>query len=122
MPPASRATGEAMETLACDYLAGRGLSPVGRNWHGRRGELDLIMRDGTTLVFVEVRYRRSARFGGAAASVDRHKRERLARTAQEYLIAHYGTTLRPCRFDVVAIAPEGSGHRIDWYPNAFGSD
>ncbi len=80
-----------------------GLVPVARNLRYKVGELDLVMRDGATLVFVEVRARRSLAFGGAAASVDARKQMRLRRAAQCYLQAAFGQRAWPaCRFDVVA--------------------
>jgi putative endonuclease len=72
------------------------------------------MRDGGTLVFVEVRYRRSDRFGTAAETVDRRKQQRLTAAASHYLQTH--PTLLPCRFDVVAVSGED---RIHWIKNAF---
>lgn len=80
----------------------------------KRGELDLVMRDGDTLVFVEVRFRASARFGGAAASVDPRKQARLTAAAAYYLQRH--PINLPCRFDVIAI--DGTG-AIQWIRHAF---
>jgi putative endonuclease len=111
---ASRVVGDVKERLAEDYLRRHHLQPVARNHRCRYGELDLIMRDGGTLVFVEVRYRRSDRFGTAAETVDRRKQQRLAAAASHYLQMH--PTLSPCRFDVVAV---GGEDRIHWIKNAF---
>ena len=66
--------GVAAEKAASDYLERAGLRIVARNWHCRYGELDIVARDGGTLVFVEVRQRRASGFGGAAASIDAAKR------------------------------------------------
>src|SRR5690606_19407772 len=77
-----RARGAAVEAAAGRHLAEAGLRPVATNAAARFGELDLVMRDGQTLVFVEVRYRRSDRFGGGAASVDARKRRRLVLAAR----------------------------------------
>lgn len=109
--------GQAKEQAACRYLEGRGLRLVARNHRCRHGEIDLIMRDADTLVFVEVRYRHSQRFGGAAQSVDIHKQRRLAAAAGHYLQAHPSPL--PCRFDVLAI---GANDHIDWIRNAFTVD
>jgi len=106
--------GETKERLARTYLESNGLTHVAHNVRCRHGEIDLVMRDGGTLVFVEVRYRSSERFGGAGASVDHHKQARLAAAAAFYL-QRYPTSL-PCRFDVVAI---GDNDRVDWIRNAF---
>ncbi|HEV59188.1 MAG TPA: YraN family protein, partial [Phycisphaerales bacterium] len=84
------------------------------NYRCRRGEIDLVMRDGATLVFVEVRLRRNPRYGGAAASIDYRKQQKLVATAQHYLLAHPHDG--PARFDVVAMA---GGSSIDWIRNAF---
>ncbi len=93
--------GQQAETLALSWLQQRGLVCVARNYRCRMGEIDLIMHDGTTLVFVEVRQRRSARFGGAAASITPAKQARLVRTAEHYL--HTLPSLPPCRFDAVLL-------------------
>jgi putative endonuclease len=109
--------GRAAEDRACDYLAERGLVLLERNYRCRRGEIDLILRDTDTLVFVEVRYRRQGRFGSAAESVDRYKQVRLAACARQYLQARSNTAWTVCRFDVVAI--DGPDYTIDWIRNAF---
>lgn len=109
-----RDRGDAAEDLARGHLEARGLHLVERNYHCRHGEIDLVMRDGTDLVFVEVRYRRDRRFGGAAASVDWHKRRKLIAAAQQYLQAK--APKANARFDVVAVEAEGC---IDWIKNAF---
>lgn len=93
--------GQQAETLALSWLQQRGLVCVARNYRCRMGEIDLIMHDGTTLVFVEVRQRRSARFGGAATSITPAKQARLVRTAEHYL--HTLPSLPPCRFDAVLL-------------------
>jgi putative endonuclease len=108
------AVGSEKEQVACLYLEGRGLRLVARNYRCRHGELDLVMRDDNTLVFVEVRFRHSTRFGGAAESVDAHKQQRLAAAAGHYLQRH--PSLLACRFDVLAI---GAGDHIDWIKDAF---
>jgi len=78
------------------------------------------MEHGLTLVFVEVRFRNTHRFGGALESVDRGKQVRLRRSAEHYLQHHPGSAQRPCRFDIVAVTREpGSGTDIQWIQNAF---
>ena len=84
-----------------------------RNYRCRRGEIDLVMRDADTLVFVEVRFRASTRYGTPAETVDIRKQRKLAAAAAHYL--QYNPTNRLCRFDVVAV----SGEHIDWIRNAF---
>lgn len=86
------------------------------------GELDLVMLDAGTLVFVEVRLRRDARFGGAAVSVDAGKRRKLVLAAQAWLANHPRHGNAPCRFDVVAASPGTDGLRCDWIRNAFTLD
>ncbi len=108
-------TGQSAETVARRHLEKAGLSLIERNFRSRQGEIDLVMRDGDTLVFVEVRYRRQDRFGTGAESVDRRKRMRLVRAAQYYLLKHPADAERPCRFDVVSLAPS----RVDWIRDAF---
>jgi putative endonuclease len=107
--------GVAAETLAASFLLSRGLVIAQRNYHCRFGEIDLIARDGTTLVFVEVRQRRSERYGGAAESITAAKRARLVAAARHYLARH--GQVPACRFDVVLI--RGAEPCIEWIRNAF---
>lgn len=112
----SQDVGNAREDAALAHLIEQGLTPVTRNHRCRGGEIDLVMRDRDCLVFVEVRYRRSAGFGGALASVDARKQQRIILAAQHYLA---GNGWRgPCRFDVVAFDGDG-GHT--WVRDAFGT-
>lgn len=108
--------GAQAEQWAAQYLRQQGLKPVTENYRGRFGEVDLIMRDGAALVFVEVRLRRNTDFGGAAASIDARKQQRLIRTAQQYLagLAH----IPPCRFDAV-LMDDAQGANVQWLKNAF---
>lgn len=110
-----------MEETAARYLQAAGLTLLERNYRGRRGEIDLIARDGDTVVFTEVRYRRSDRFGSAGATVDARKQQKLLTTAYSYLQRERLDC--PCRFDVIAIdgAPDGEGLTIQWIKNAFGA-
>ena len=108
---AQGATGPRAEALAADYLARRGLTIVGRNFRTRFGEIDLIARDGRTLVFVEVRMRRSLRFGGAVESISAAKRERMIAAANGYL-ATLGRE-PPCRFDAILMQHLDAAS-IDW--------
>jgi len=103
--------GRTAEAMAEDFLVARGLTIVDRNFRRRGGELDLIARDGDTLVFVEVRLRTRHDFGGPAASITATKRARIANAAGHYLAQLRHTP--PCRFDAVlldALDPE----RIEW--------
>ena len=113
--------GDAAERRAEKHLEQAGLRPVARNWRCRLGELDLIMRDGATLVFVEVRRRRPGRHGTAAESVGPNKRARLIRAATLYLQRLPDPP--PCRFDVVAIDERPDGTlQLDWIRRAFDTD
>jgi putative endonuclease len=113
----SRASaGERFERDAEALLCAAGLTLVTRNWSCRFGEIDLIMSDGATLVFVEVRKRATARFGGAGASIGREKRERIERAVSLYLSRV--AVLPPCRVDAVLF--DGAG-RAQWLKNIFES-
>lgn len=112
-------TGKQAEAAACDYLQRQGLTLVERNYHCRRGEIDLIMRDSASTIFVEVRYRRSSRFGSSAESVDWRKQAKLLATAEHYLQQHPRAARGACRFDVVALTTENDQTRIDWITDAF---
>ncbi|HEX8612659.1 MAG TPA: YraN family protein [Telluria sp.] len=105
--------GQLWEQKALAYLQGQGLRLVEANYRCRGGEIDLILRHGEELVFVEVRQRASNSHGGAAASITPAKVRRMVRAAQTYLLrfAH----MPPCRFDVVAI----DGERMAWLRNAI---
>lgn len=105
--------GKAAEDAAATYLSGQGLRLVERNWRCKGGEIDLIMRDGKVLVFVEVRARGSSRFGGAAASITGTKQARLIHAARLYLSAQGSPPA--CRFDAVLF----DGTRLDWIRDAF---
>lgn len=107
--------GRAAEDLAARYLEGQGLAIVERNWRCRAGEIDLVARDGATLVFVEVRLRTSAAFGGAPASIDAHKQRRILAAARQYL----GGRDVPCRCDVIVLDRLDPA-RIEWIRDAFG--
>ncbi|MEO5811879.1 MAG: YraN family protein [Rhodanobacter sp.] len=114
-----RETGDEFEQRACNALERAGLRLLARNYHTRRGELDLIMRDGDTIVFVEVRYRRSAGHGDAATSVTPAKQTKLILAAQQWLGAHPEHARRPCRFDVVSYDGPADVARQGWLRNAF---
>ena len=109
--------GKQAEDRACRYLQGQGLHLLQRNYRSRRGEIDLILQDKDSLVFVEVRYRNDPRFGSALESVNQRKQSRLIACAQYYMQTHPDTSQQPCRFDVISIM--GPGGLIEWIPNAF---
>lgn len=117
-----RARGDAVETAALGFLQAHGLRLLARNAQARGGELDLVMLDGDALVFVEVRYRASAMFGGGAASVDAGKRRKLVRAAQAFLLRHPRHADAPCRFDVIDASGDPAAPRIEWLKDAFRAD
>ena len=109
----TKQTGDAWEAQARRWLEGKGLRFIAANVNERGGEIDLIMREGRTTVFVEVRYRRSALYGGAAASVTRSKQHKLLQTARLWLARHNGSfDTVDCRFDVVAFTGNEVESRI----------
>lgn len=108
--------GALAEKWAAHYLQQQGLKLTEQNYRGRFGEIDLIMQDGIILVFVEVRLRKNAAFGGAAASIDARKQQRIIRTSQQYLSGLAYTP--PCRFDAVLMG-DAQGKDAQWLKNAF---
>lgn len=118
----SRNRGQQAEQIACDYLQQQGLLLITQNYHCRRGEIDLIMRDNDTLVFVEVRARQSDRFGSALESITADKQSRIIATAQQYL--QQNRLQQNCRFDVIAVriqtTADSQNHQVsDWIRDAF---
>jgi putative endonuclease len=111
--------GARAEALAAAYLQRQGLAIVARNFRTRAGEIDLVARDGRVLVFVEVRLRRSASFGGAVESITATKRARLVAAANAYL-ARLGRE-PPCRFDAILMSSLDPS-AIDWRRDVFGLD
>jgi putative endonuclease len=113
--PSTSPLGKAAEELATIYLQKQGLTLLTSNYRCKYGEIDLVMRDGKSLVFVEVRLRSSARFGGAASSITQQKQRKIAITAESYLQQHGN---QACRFDAVLMDRSEPDH-IEWIKNAF---
>jgi len=109
--------GQQAERLARRHLERHGLRTLASNYRCHRGEIDLIMNDRATLVFVEVRYRKNQTFGSACESVTRSKQRKLLASAQFYLQQH--PTDAPCRFDIIGITGDNAGARIEWLKDAF---
>ena len=108
------------ENAALRYLQARGFAMVCSNYRCKFGEIDLVMLDAATLVFVEVRYRRSSSHGTAAATVDGRKQGRIRLAARKFLFSNPQFRQHICRFDVLAIeAPTTGKPAINWIPNAF---
>lgn len=116
---APRARGQRVEEAGEYYLQQHGLQPIERNFNSRGGEIDLVMQEGDALVFVEVRFRKSDRFGTPAESITASKQRKLLQTAQLYLLAHPVWRNKPCRFDVLAARSGESGLQFEWIKNAF---
>jgi putative endonuclease len=110
--------GKTGEDLACAELEHRGYAILARRYRTKFGEIDIVCRDGPTLVFVEVKTRAGATFGDGAAAVTPYKQRRVANMAGDYL-ARRRLVDEPCRFDVVAIDFDAGQPRITVYPNAF---
>lgn len=110
-----RETGTRKEELAADFLTRRGVKILERNFRCRQGEIDLIGMDGQYLVFVEVKYRKTARNGMPAEAIGHIKQQRIRYTAQFYLYSRHYREDMPCRFDVVSIL----GDQINWIRDAF---
>ncbi|MGH8555916.1 MAG: YraN family protein [Methylococcales bacterium] len=113
----SQDKGEEAESIALEFLRKQGMRLIERNYHCRNGEIDLIMEHSGTLVFVEVRFRKSSAFGSALESIDARKQSRVIHCASHYLSTQ--KVSRTARFDVVAISPDQRQLDIDWVPDAF---
>lgn len=110
--------GNQAEDNALAYLKQFGLKLVQRNFRCKAGEIDLIMLDGKTLALIEVRYRSSTRYGGAAASVTWHKQQRLINAARYLMVTRADLRRYPARFDVIAISSLARD-RVEWIKGAF---
>lgn len=111
--------GKDAETQALQYLLTQGLSLIKTNYRCRRGEIDIIMQDGPTVVFVEVRLRRHQHYGGALASITHSKQQKIIYTAQDFLTRHPRFQQASCRFDVVTLDSTEALSAPVWYKDAF---
>ena len=118
MSDARQTLGKIGEDLACQELERRGYAILARRYRRRGGELDIVARDGQTIVFVEVKTREGCEFGAGAESVTRFKRRRMANVALDFLVRNK-LIESPCRFDVVTIDTGEPKPRIELYQNAF---
>ncbi len=116
----SHARGKATEVFAEKYLTQHGLTLIERNVHCRQGEIDLVMRDGDTLVFVEVKYRKNNHFGSAIEAVSQTKQNKINHCVKFFFhkanLNEYNT---PCRFDVIALEGNINQPQVTWLKNAF---
>lgn len=106
--------GERSEQLACSYLLKQGLQLIEKNFHCKYGEIDLIMKDAETLVIIEVRFRKSNKYGGALESISQKKQSRIIASTQYYLSSNNINSL--IRFDVITMSSDTD---INWIKNAF---
>ena len=116
--------GDAAEEAALIYLMDQGLRRLDTNYHTRYGEIDIVMAEGKVIVFIEVRYRKNAIYGGGARSITRNKQEKLIKTANHYLQHHQANV--ECRFDVMDMSPAEIASTdtqqpftFNWIKNAF---
>ncbi len=107
------------ESVALRYLNTHGLELVARNYRCTLGEIDLIMRDVNTIVFVEVRFRENESRGTAAETVEYRKQHKIRKTAQHFLLAHKQQEQYSCRFDVLGITIVDQQLKFNWISNAF---
>lgn len=122
----TREQGEYTESLACQFLENKGFKLVERNFNCRFGEIDLIMQDNDSLVFIEVRYRRNNNYGSGAETITANKQSKLIKTASAYLQRHAKLNRYPARFDVISITgpietTNIENINVDWIENAFGA-
>ena len=116
----TQTAGRDGEAEAFEHLRRHGLKLLSKNWRCKGGELDLVMLDGDTVVFVEVRARRHSAWGGAVESVDGRKQQKLIIAASSFLQQQPRWAKHPCRFDVVAInTADTQASRLNWIRNAF---
>jgi len=112
--------GIATEEFAKQHLVQQGLTFIDKNIHCRQGEIDLIMKDNQTLVFVEVKYRKNNHFGGAISAIPQSKQNKIKHCVAFYLhkvnLNEYNT---PCRFDVIALEGDINQPQVTWLKNAF---
>lgn len=114
-----RAAGDVFEARACETLEQAGLRLLARNFNTRYGEIDLVMMERATVVFVEVRYRRNSSHGDAATSVTASKQGKLIKAAQQWLAQHPQHAQRSCRFDVMSYDGPFETVRHEWLRGAF---
>ena len=120
MLTARQHSGRRAEELAVEFLRAQGFEIVQRNYLRRLGELDVIARRAELLVIAEVRTRASAAYGGAAASVDRRKQQRITRAATALLQQRADLARLAVRFDVIVVSdPHGAAPRVEWIQHAF---
>ncbi len=120
-PTSTVARGQQAERVAADYLIEQGLVLIDRNVRAGKGEIDLIMQHGDTVVFVEVRARKTQAYVSAVQSISRSKQLKVIETAERLLVANPAWQHRPCRFDVIGIqlAKGDQPAQLEWIQDAF---
>ena len=108
-----RKIGTLYEEMVCSFLEEKGMIILEKNYISKKGEIDIIARDGDCTVFVEVKYRTNNKFGNPLEAVTEHKKARICRTASYYCLKH--KDVKEIRYDVIGIL----GNEILWIPNAF---
>ena len=120
MSKTTRKIGLNAEQACCDYLTLQGLTLITKNFHCRHGEIDLIMKEDKTLIFIEVRYRKNNDYGGALESITPSKQKKVRASAETYLQKH--KIKNNARIDVVAMTQNlinSTGYDFNWIKNAF---
>lgn len=115
----TRQQGQAIELWVADYLLQCKLEILQRNFRCRFGEIDLICLHQKDLVFIEVRFRSLNCYGGALASIDYHKQQKIRRSAEFFLLTRPNLAKLACRFDVIAVTLKGNEPLLEWIQNAF---
>ena len=116
----TRSKGQETEDACCDYLKNKGLVFLEKNFHCRHGEIDLIMKENKTIVFIEVRYRKNNSFGGAIESITPGKQKKVKTSAEAYI--QNNAISGDVRIDFVAMTEDQndqSGFAFNWIKNAF---
>lgn len=114
-----RLLGDYWENVALDYLKQNQLKKVTRNFNCKLGEIDIIMTEGDTLVFIEVKYRKNADFVSPEESVTRSKQLKIIKASQLFLLKNKKFQKMNCRFDVVSLTGDKNNSKINWIKNAF---
>lgn len=119
IPPSTRTHGQKVEQWVKDELLKKGVKFIKENFRTKLGEIDLIMQDKNTLVFIEVRYRKSTAYGDGGESVNFAKQQRIIRAAQIFLKVNTKLSNMPCRFDVVKVTGNLQNPKMTWIKQAF---
>ena len=117
--PRHLVSGKKAESIAKKHLLKQGLKLIEQNFATKSGEIDLVMRDGLTIIFIEVRYRQNTQFGLPEETVTKAKQRKIVKAAQQYLIQKKLYDEYECRFDIVAIHGTIPKHQINWITDAF---